>query len=227
MHLMHLAGIPIRLHWSFLALFAGFSVYALATGGPTALAATVVVGLALFTSVVLHELGHALAARHYGIGTDNITLYPFGGIAAITGMPKSARQELVIAIAGPAVNGALFLGAALLWGALGWRILLTVAALNLMMGLFNLIPAFPMDGGRVLRATLATRMGWFRASDLAMRIGKAFAWVFLVVGVVTFQPGLVLMGGFLHVAIASERRRLVWEWAYARDQAGYRHFRFT
>ncbi|MEZ4316886.1 MAG: site-2 protease family protein [Myxococcota bacterium] len=227
MHFMNLAGIPIRLHWSFLALFAGFAGWALLTGGVSAFVTTVVVGVALFTSVLLHELGHALAARHYGIGTDNITLYPFGGIASITGMPRSARQELVIAIAGPAVNGALFLAGALLWGALGWRVLLTVAALNLMMGLFNLIPAFPMDGGRVLRAALATRMGWFRASDLAMRIGKAFAWAFLAIGIVTFSPGLILVSGFLHVAIASERRRLVWEWAYARDSAGYRHFRFT
>jgi len=226
MHLTHLAGIPIRLHWSFMALFAGFAGWSLISGGLTALVATVVIGLALFTSVVLHELGHALAARHYGIGTQHITLYPFGGIAAITGMPKSARQEFVIAIAGPAVNGALFLAAAVFWAALGWRILLTVAALNLMMGVFNLIPAFPMDGGRVLRAALSTRMGWFRASDLAMRIGKGFAWAFLIFGVLSFQPGMLMMGGFLLVAIASERRRLAWEWTYARERSGYRRFRF-
>ena len=198
MHLMHLAGIPIRLHWSFLALFAGFSVYALATGGPTALAATVVVGLALFTSVVLHELGHALAARHYGIGTDNITLYPFGGIAAITGMPKSARQELVIAIAGPAVNGALFLGAALLWGALGWRILLTVAALNLMMGLFNLIPAFPMDGGRIVRS-IAWKITGKRgaATRFAAGLGRIFGFIFIGLGLVWALNGNVFSGLWL------------------------------
>jgi Zn-dependent protease len=224
MHLIHLAGIPVRVHWSFLALFAGFGVWALASGGFPALVATLVVGSAMILSVVLHELGHALAARHYGIGTDNITLYPFGGIASITGQPRSAREEFVIAIAGPAVNGVLFLGAAVFWAALGWRVLLTIAALNLVMGLFNLIPAFPMDGGRVLRAALSTRMGWFRASDLAMRIGKGFAWAFIAIGVLTFSPGLLLVGGFLHVAIASERRRLAWLWAYARDEAGYREF---
>lgn len=221
MHVTHLAGIPVRLHWSFLALFAGFALWSLVSGGLAGLATTMVVGVALLVSVVLHELGHALAARGYGIGTDNITLYPFGGIASITGQPKTAREELVIAVAGPAVNAGLFLVFAGLWGAFGGRVLLTVAALNLSMGVFNMIPAFPMDGGRVLRAALSTRMGWFRASDLAMKIGTFFAWVFIVAGVVLVSPSLLLVGGFLHVAIASERRRMVWMWAYAREQAGY------
>lgn len=221
MHVTHLAGIPVRLHWSFLALFAAFAGWALLTGGLVGLASTVLVGVALFVSVVLHELGHALAARAYGIGTDNITLYPFGGIASITGQPKTAREELVIAVAGPAVNAALFGVFAVLWAVFGGKILLTIAAINLSMGVFNMIPAFPMDGGRVLRAALSTRLGWFRASDLAMRIGKGFAWAFIAAGVVWFSPSLLLVGGFLLVAIASERRRMVWMWAYARDEAGY------
>jgi Zn-dependent protease len=221
MHVTHLAGIPVRLHWSFLALFAGFALWSLISGGPAALVTTVLVGLALFTSVVLHELGHALAARAYGIGTDNITLYPFGGIASITGNPRSAWEEFVIAIAGPAVNFALFVIFAVLWAATGWASLVTIAAINLSMGVFNLVPAYPMDGGRVLRAGLSTRMGWFRASDLSMRVGKGFAWLFLFAGVVTFSPSLLLVGAFLHVALNAERRRLVWMWAYARDQAGY------
>lgn len=221
MHLTTISGIPVRLHWSFLALFGGFALWSLVSSGFGAFVTTVLVGLILFTSVALHELGHAFAARGYGIGTAHITLYPFGGIAAITGMPRSAREEFVIAIAGPAVNFGLFLVLAPLWAATGSALLLTAAAVNLTMGVFNLIPAFPMDGGRVLRAALSTRLGWFRASDLSMKIGRGFAWVFIGLGVALFAPSLVLVGLFLHVAIASEYRRLVWMWAYARDEAGY------
>ena len=221
MLLTRVAGIPIRLHWSFLALFGGFLAFALVRGGLAAVALTFVIGGLVVGSVLLHELGHALAARYYGIGTDNITLYPFGGIASITGNPRSARQEFVIAIAGPAVNFGLFVILALLWGGTGWPALLTGAAINLLMGLFNLLPAFPMDGGRVLRAVLSKRYGWYRATDLAMKVGKVFAWIFTVGGVLTFSPSLVVVGLFLHVTLASERRNLVWMWTYARKKAPY------
>lgn len=210
MHLMRLFGIPVHLHWTFLGLLAGLLLWV----GPEGWLGTLGVVTGLFGSVLLHELGHALAARSYGIETANITLYPFGGIAAITRHPRTPWEELVISLAGPAVNLAL----ALLFGGLGaayggwvgWWL----AGLNLAMGAFNLIPAFPMDGGRVLRALLATRMGWMRASALAIRIGYGFAWAFLGFGVLTFRFNLVLVGGFLLVALASERQRLVamvWE----------------
>lgn len=221
MLLTRIAGIPIRLHWSFLALFGGFIAFALVTGGLWAVFVTVSIGSMLVASVLLHELGHALAARHYGIGTDNITLYPFGGIASITGHPRSARQEFVIAIAGPAVNFGLFLAMALLWGGLGWTVLLTGAAINLIMGVFNLIPAYPMDGGRVLRAALSKRVGWYRATDLAMKVGKVFAWIFTIGGVLSFSPSLILVGLFLHVSLAAERKRVAWMWTYARSGAPY------
>lgn len=221
MLLTHIFGIPIRLHWSFTALFAGFLLFSLVQGGIGGLLTTLGVGALLVASVLLHELGHAMAARHYGIGTDNITLYPFGGIASITGQPRSARQELVIAFAGPAVNFVLFVTLALLFAGTGWRVLLVGAAMNVIMGVFNLIPAFPMDGGRVLRAALSRRYGWYRATDLAMKIGRVFAWLFTIGGVLMFSPSLLLVGLFLHVSLAAERRRVVWMWTYDRAAAPY------
>lgn len=214
MKIAEVTGIPLRLHWSFLALLAGFGLWAVATNGLAGLLATAVVSVGLFGSVVLHELGHALAARRYGIGTAHITLYPFGGVAAIEEMPEDPVEELVIALAGPAVNFALVAAFGLLWGVFGGTLLTTLIGMNLIMGLFNLIPAFPMDGGRVLRALLARRMGFVPASLMAIRVGRAFAWVFLGAGVLLPHPGLFLVGGFLHVALTSERQRLmqmIWE----------------
>jgi Zn-dependent protease len=208
------SGIPIRLHWSFLALWAALAAYALSVGGAGALAMSLVLGLGLLGSVCLHELGHAMAAKQYGIDTAHITMYPFGGVAAIKGMPDDPDQELVIALAGPAVNFALVAVFGLLWSIVGGRLVVAMIAVNLMMGLFNLIPAFPMDGGRVLRALLARRMGWVPASMLAIRIGRGFAWAFLGLGLVFFHPGLLMVGAFLHVALNAEKQRLVhlvWE----------------
>jgi Zn-dependent protease len=207
-------GIPVRLHWSFFLLMAGFIAYGWFTLGPIGGLLVTIMMVGAFGSVALHELGHAMAARNYGIATEHITLYPFGGVAAIESMPKEPDHEIVIALAGPAVNFALFAVFGLLFsvtdGATG-TIIGAMMSVNLIMGLFNLIPAFPMDGGRVLRALLAKRMGWVPASKLAMQIGKAFGWVFLITGVIYRSPSLLMVGGFLFVAIASERRRLVWE----------------
>jgi Zn-dependent protease len=208
MRIATVADIPIRLHWSFLGLVAIYSALTAWGSGLGGLIEGLALGVALFGSVVLHELGHALAARAFGIRTAHITLYPFGGIAAITRMPANAVQELLIALAGPAVNlvlVALFAPLALLFGS--WA-LAVVAGLNAVMGLFNLIPAFPMDGGRVLRALLTRPLGFVRASFLSMRIGTGFAALFLVGGAVSGNWSLVLVGGFLLVAIAGERRRL-------------------
>ncbi len=203
-------GIPIRLHWSFLAVLVGLLLWV----GPGSWIGTLGVVVGLFGSVALHELGHALAARAFGIDTAHITLYPFGGVAAITRMPRNPLQELVIALAGPAVNGVLFALFAALWLTLGGWVALWLAAINAGMGLFNLLPAFPMDGGRVLRALLATRMGWMRASHVAIRVGQVFAWLFIAAGVALGQWNLLLVGAFLLVALNAERQRLVaiaWE----------------
>jgi Zn-dependent protease len=203
-------GIPIRVHWSFVALLALVGLYALFQGGVVGLFSGALVSFALFGSVVLHELGHALAARRYGISTAHITLYPFGGVAAIRGMPRTAQQELVIAIAGPAVNVAI----AATTGAGAWltgsTIIASIAVMNLILAGFNLIPAFPMDGGRVLRALLTKRLGWIPATEIAIRVGTAFAWGFLALGVIGTNLSLLLVGAFLLVALNAERRQLAW-----------------
>lgn len=198
-------GIPLHLHWSFLLFVAAFAVWS----GPSGLFATLAATAGLFGSVALHELGHALAARRYGYATDRITLYPFGGVASIQFIPQNPTQELVIALAGPMVNAVLFVGLLPLYLLTGWTPLLWLLVINLMLGLFNLVPAFPMDGGRVLRALLATQLGWLRASHLAIRIGSVFAWGFLLVGLAT-SWNLAMVGGFLLFALAGERRRLAY-----------------
>lgn len=207
-------GIPVSLHPSFGLLVAGASLWGGWQVGPYG---ALVVGLAMLVlaaSVVLHELGHALAARRFGIGTAHITLYPFGGVAAIERMPEEPDQELVIALAGPAVNVVLAAAFGLLAAVLGSPIVGIFATLNLGMAVFNLLPAYPMDGGRVLRALLAKRMGFVPASRLAHRIGTVFAWGFVGVGLLRPWPSLLLVGAFLLYALRQEHDRLValhWE----------------
>ena len=203
MHIGNLAGIPIRIHWSLWGLVL-YAVWA----QPSSMSVTLLGLVGLFGSIVLHELGHALAARHFGISTSHITLYPFGGIAALRAMPTQPAQELAIALAGPLVNAVLAIGFGLLYILFGTPVLGALTAMNVLLGLFNLIPAFPMDGGRVLRACLAFVMGWPRASQTAIRIGRGFAVLFLAVGAVTFDVSLLLVGGFLLLALRGEQARL-------------------
>ncbi len=185
MRVATVAGIPIRLHFTFLL----FLVY-VALGGRTGGAGlSVTLVLALFLCVVLHELGHSLVALRYSIPVANITLYPIGGVAQIEKRP-TAGQELWIALAGPAVNVVI---AALLWGVLsaqgallpanvvsigggGWRGFVEVVMwINVSLVLFNMIPAFPMDGGRVFRAILALNMPPPQATTIAAGLGQLIA----------------------------------------------------
>jgi Zn-dependent protease len=171
--------------------------------------------LLLFACVVLHELGHALAARRYGIQTADITLLPIGGVARITRMPRDPRQELVIAVAGPAVSIAIALA---LYAVLGrWGNLRDILALedprlallaklltaNVWLVLFNLIPAFPMDGGRMLRALLAMRMPHSRATQIAATIGQAIAFGFGFLGLLG-NPILIFIALFVYLGAAQE-----------------------
>lgn len=219
-----IAGIDVHVHATFWLLLVWIGLLRYRTDGSiAAVVPELVFILSVFAIVVLHELGHALAARRYGIATRDITLLPIGGVARLDRMPREPRQELVIALAGPAVNFAL---AAVLYLALvatggvssvaeaasfdagffGRALPARLIGVNLWLGTFNLIPAFPMDGGRVLRAALAMRSGnYTRATEQAARIGRAFALLFGVVGLfVVGNPFLVFIALFVWLGAAGE-----------------------
>lgn len=213
-----IAGIDIRVHATFLLILVWAAVAAYGASGTAAGAVGgVVFILALFLSVVLHEFGHALTAKQFGVATRDITLLPIGGIAHLAEIPKQPSQELRVALAGPAVTLAIIV---ILYGALyllgrspfvAAQPLLTnpgnflsqLMWANLTLFVFNLLPAFPMDGGRVLRALLALRLDYTRATDVAARIGQAFALLFGMVGVF-FSPFLVVIALFVWLAAAAE-----------------------
>lgn len=219
-----ISGIALYVHATFLLLLAWVAIgeYQRSRSASAALGGVVFV-LAVFATVVLHELGHALAARRYGIRTRDITLLPIGGIARLERMPREPRQELVVALAGPAVNVAIA-GLLYLWliatggvpelrdsaslgeGFLQRTFAARLLAVNVWLVLFNLIPAFPMDGGRVLRAVLAMRSGdHTRATETAARVGRFFALVFGVVGLfVVGNPFLVVIALFVWLGAAGE-----------------------
>ncbi len=182
-----IAGIDVRVHATFLLLLAWYGYSGYQAGGAAEATLSVFFILLLFLCVLLHEFGHAFAARAYGIRTPDITLLPIGGVARLERMPESPVQELVIAIAGPMVNVVIAAG---LWLALGMpalfgrhfpfgnetrQLAFSLLQVNGMLVAFNLIPALPMDGGRVLRALLAMRMAHAAASRVAARISQGIA----------------------------------------------------
>ncbi|HYM82065.1 MAG TPA: site-2 protease family protein [Candidatus Limnocylindria bacterium] len=209
-----IAGIRLELHVTFLLFVAWIALsQGVVSGDPVRALATTVLVLLVFTCVVLHELGHALAARRYGIRTRDIVLLPIGGIARLERMPDRPQQEIVVAVAGPAVNLVITLFLAGLMVALqrpittsGMRdgLLESLLGINVLMVLFNMIPAFPMDGGRVLRAALALRLPYLRATRIASTIGQTFALAFGVIGFF-YNPMLMFVALFVFLAAAEER----------------------
>jgi Zn-dependent protease len=210
------AGIDVYVHATFLLLigWVGYSHW-LANRSWSEVFSGVLFILALFLCLVLHEYGHALTARKYGIKTRDITLYPIGGVARLERMPDKPIEELWVALMGPAVNvviAALLFIYLLLTGGLVPMSQLTVVsgsfaerlmALNLTLALFNLIPAFPMDGGRVLRALLAMRMDYVRATQVAASIGQGIALLFGFIGLFT-NPFLVFIALFVWIGASQE-----------------------
>lgn len=219
-NLGRIAGIPIRMHLTLLVLLVWIaSSYMMQGLGFGATVLGIVLVLTIFAVIVVHELGHALVARKFGIGTRDIMLLPVGGIASLERMPDKPKQELAVAIVGPLINlalaGILFIAITVAGGTtriaeattIGGAIATQLMWINIGLAVFNLIPAFPMDGGRVLRALLATRMGHARATDIAARLGKLFAIAFAILGIL-YSPMLLLIA-LVVWAGASQERALV------------------
>jgi len=210
------AGSEIRIHLTFLILLAWIGIAQYLASGAGAALDSIAFVIAVFACVALHELGHALAARRYGIATPDITLLPIGGLARLSRLPEKPSEEVVIAIAGPAVNVAIAAVLVVVFGAQfdpvsmaeienpAYGFLTRLAVVNIFLVLFNLIPAFPMDGGRVLRALLSVRLGRRKATDLAARIGQGLAFGFGFLGLIGGNVILVFIAIFVYLAAAAE-----------------------
>lgn len=211
-----LFGSEVRVHATFFLLLAWIGIAAWSSGGPAAATTSVLFILAIFACVVAHEFGHALTARRYGIRTPDVTLLPIGGLARLERMPEKPGQEIAVAIAGPLVNVAIWLVITFALGVQTHMAALEnlvdptqgffarLAAVNLFLVLFNLIPAFPMDGGRVLRALLAIRMGRVRATEVAAHTGQVIAFLFALWGLSSGNLMLLLIAAFVFIAAAAE-----------------------
>ncbi len=190
------------------------------TGGLTPWILGIAAALGLFVGVVLHELGHSLTAMHYGFSIDSITLWIFGGIASFTEMPEDWKQELQIAIAGPVVSvlvGAVcYVGFVSLPSSLDTVrfVLGYLALLNFVLAVFNMLPGFPMDGGRVLRALLARTRPYARATQIAAEVGKAFAILLGLWGLFNLQILLVGIAFFIYIGASSESQQVTMKAAF-------------
>ena len=225
--LLTVRGIDIRVHVTFplILIFAILQFGVFSGQGLNGAIFGIIVTLLLFTIVVLHELGHSVAAQHYGVPVTQIVLLPIGGVAQLQRIPENPVQELVIAIAGPMVNFviAIVLYLVHLFSGIGavstgepMRLLMGVGqgginavfnyvfAANLFLAIFNLVPAFPLDGGRVLRALLATRLDYGRATAIAVSIGQNLAWLAGLWGFLNGDFFLILIAIFVYMGASQE-----------------------
>lgn len=229
--LFKLFGIEVRVHWSFVLILA-YGAFAYSSGAANVLIGAlygILVILLLFVCVTLHEFGHALVAKYYKVNVPHITLLPIGGVASLERMPDKPLQEFLIAIAGPLVN---FVIAVLLFplllllrgfqtGSLTYNnvgefinqiqspgvvnLLVYLVVTNLALGIFNLLPAFPMDGGRILRALLAMAIAYVDATRIAVFVGRIMAALFALWGILNGNIFLLLIAFFIYVGGGSER----------------------
>ena len=210
-----IAGTEVRLHITFILFLVWIFGANWAAGGPEQAWYSLAFVVLLFACVVAHEFGHVFAARYFGIATPDVTLLPIGGVARLERISEEPSEEFIIAIAGPLVNVVIAIALVVFFGArLGFAGLTAIdsttvpmvdrlAMVNVFLVLFNLIPAFPMDGGRVLRALLATRMGFLRATEVAAVIGQGFAFALGFVGLFS-NILLVFIAIFVYLAATSE-----------------------
>ena len=214
-------GIDVKVHWSFFLLLLFFGYLAFRDSGSlTSALVTVGIVVALFFCVLLHEFGHSLVAIRLGSEVQDITLLPIGGLARLKSLPERPIDEVKVAVAGPLVNVVLapiFFGLAVLFGgklsvptdiisgvdSLG-QIFVALGTINVALVIFNMIPAFPMDGGRVLRGLLATRLGPVRATDISSTVGQGFAILFILVGFLGQNFLLAIVGFFVFLGASGE-----------------------
>jgi Zn-dependent protease/predicted transcriptional regulator len=217
------SGIGIFLHWTFLLLVAALGAfYYVQSQSISGALAGVGLILAVFVCVVLHELGHALTARRFGVGTRSITLYPIGGLARLQRIPSEPMKEFWIAIGGPAVNLVIAIVLGIVLVALGGSFnpfalqapgshpVASLMWINLALTGFNLLPAFPMDGGRVLRALLAMRQDYASATQTAANVGQAMAILFGLFGLLSFNPVLLFIALFVYVGAQQESKQAMY-----------------
>ncbi|MEX2044099.1 MAG: site-2 protease family protein, partial [Opitutus sp.] len=228
-----IAGIPLSVHFSFFLLLAFVAQQGWNDGGWSGAAWNTGMLLVFFACVVLHELGHSLTARRFGVQVRRILLMPIGGMAEFDSIPRQPGRELLITVAGPAVNFLIAGMIALAVGVpAGWPFgqddfpanatgfLQLMLHWNLLMGVFNLVPVFPMDGGRIFRAMLATRMRYVHATFVAATVGKVLAGAGVLAGLFYWQAPLVaLLFGFIFFAGELEYR------AVKRREVEDAHFR--
>lgn len=231
-------GIPVRIHWSFglLLIWVWYTGMSHGMDWP-AIGVLALLILSLFACVVLHEFGHALTAKRFGIDTKDIILSPIGGVARLNKIPEKPSQELLVALAGPAVNVVI----AIILGLIAWIVLPSGVQINgdsetavfwignsipllfwmnLYLVLFNMIPAFPMDGGRVLRSLLAMRIGRLNATKWAAGIGRGLAILFIVFAIWQEELFLGLIGLFVYFMASQELKMVKSDYLYRRFTAG-------
>jgi stage IV sporulation protein FB len=209
------AGTAVRIHLTFLLFLGWIFAASYSAGGAATAWNSLLFMVLLFLCVLLHEFGHIFTARAFGVPTPYVTLLPIGGVAQLERIPEDPRQEFLIAIAGPMVNVVItlllvFVGGATLHGYAATSLdnmqismLDRLAAVNLFLALFNMIPAFPMDGGRVLRAALAAKLGFVRATEVAAAIGQFVAFALGFIGLM-YNPILIFIAIFVYLAASSE-----------------------
>jgi len=214
LRIFKIMGIPIELHITFILLlilvyflwgFGGLILYAL-----------------LFTSVVLHELGHSYVAKKYGVNIAKIMLLPIGGVAMMDKIPREG--EFRIAVAGPLVS--ITLGILLLifskyvdFNVNGYSLFQSIGYLNILLGIFNLLPAFPMDGGRILRAILSKKISYIKATKIASSIGQYFAFMMLIFGLLNMNIILILIAIFIYVGATQEYRAVIFDELFKKIKA--------